>query len=93
MKHLIKRSLPFEKTIDAIDDEIAEIKNNESVKSAEIKIMQLEKQKEKELTRIYCSLSRWETVQVARHPDRPKTPQIASQLIPDYISFSGDLLH
>ncbi|MCK5849000.1 MAG: acetyl-CoA carboxylase carboxyltransferase subunit alpha [Caldisericia bacterium] len=92
MKCIKKRSLPFENSVDLIEERIEEIELDGLSESDKTKIERLKSQKIKELEKIYNKLSRWETVQVARHQDRPKTPDIVQQLIPGYVVLSGDRL-
>jgi acetyl-CoA carboxylase carboxyl transferase subunit alpha len=92
MKSIKKRSLPFEKNIDLIEEKIEELGSDGLSESNKIEIEKLRNQKNKELENIYKTLSRWETVQVARHLDRPKTPDIVQRLMPDYITLCGDRL-
>lgn len=35
----------------------------------------------------------WETVQIARHPERPQTLDYIAETIPDFLELSGDRLH
>ncbi|HUT92607.1 MAG TPA: acetyl-CoA carboxylase carboxyltransferase subunit alpha [Thermoguttaceae bacterium] len=42
--------------------------------------------------RIYASLKPWETVEVARHPDRPKTADYLELVFDEFIELHGDKL-
>jgi acetyl-CoA carboxylase carboxyl transferase subunit alpha len=83
---------PFEFPIEEIEKKIQSIKNEESLSNKEELLQSLYVEKEEKIHEIYHSLSRWDIVQIARHPERPKTPDIIAHLIPDYFEFHGDRL-
>ncbi|MEM7782011.1 MAG: acetyl-CoA carboxylase carboxyl transferase subunit alpha, partial [Planctomycetota bacterium] len=65
--------------------------NDQSAESAE-KIRELKRQLT-ELTReIYSDLSPWQTVQVARHKDRPHTTDYLSLVFDEFVELHGDKL-
>jgi acetyl-CoA carboxylase alpha subunit len=35
----------------------------------------------------------WETVQIARHPERPQTLDYIAETLPDFMELGGDRLH
>ena len=85
--------LEFEKPIADLAEQIAifEKDSTETVESAE----HLRKLKRDltELTReIYSKLTPWETVQVARHKDRPHTTDYLSLVFDEFIELHGDKL-
>lgn len=92
MKKKVSITCPFESSIEEIEKKIQSIKNEESLSNKDEILQSLYAEKEKTIREVYHSLSRWDIVQIARHPDRPKTPDIIAQLIPDYIEFHGDRL-
>ena len=65
--------LEFEEKVADHDRQMNELRKLGSIKgidySAEIR--QLQRQQVTELKRIYSNLTPWQTVQVARHPNRP----------------------
>lgn len=63
--------LPFEDRIGSIDRSIAEIAETSSPGERLGEIRGLQQQLVREIKRVYSSLSPWQTVQVARHPQRP----------------------
>lgn len=63
--------LPFEDRISSIDRSIAEIAGTSSPAERLGEIRGLQQQLVREIKRVYSSLSPWQTVQVARHPQRP----------------------
>ena len=40
--------------------------------------------------KVYTHLSRWETVEVARHPDRPQTVEYLDLVFDEFVELSGD---
>jgi acetyl-CoA carboxylase carboxyl transferase subunit alpha len=90
----MKNPLPFEKPIAEMEIKIQEFETESRLTGIDLtsSLDQLKKDLEIETKRIFDSLSRWETVQVARHIDRPKTIDFIKFLIPDYVFFCGDRL-
>ncbi len=83
--------LDFEKPIAdlARKIEVFEKESTETVESAE-RLREL-KRKLTELTReIYSQLTPWETVQVARHKDRPHTTDYLSLVFDEFVELHGD---
>ena len=68
-----KHYLTFEKSLKDFDHDIENLISidSESEKLNQLKIERAEKEKE-----IFSDLNAWETVQLARHPNRPYTLQI-----------------
>jgi acetyl-CoA carboxylase carboxyl transferase subunit alpha len=90
----MKNPLSFEKPIAEMETKIQEFETESKLTGIDLSssLDQLKKDLELETKRIFESLSRWETVQVARHIDRPKTIDFIKYLIPDYVFFCGDRL-
>ncbi|MCX8057315.1 MAG: acetyl-CoA carboxylase carboxyltransferase subunit alpha [Ignavibacteria bacterium] len=82
--------LDFEKPIIELEQKIAEMKKlsetldiEDEIKSLEEKVQQLQDQ-------IYNNLSRWQIVQIARHPERPYTLDYIQKMTTDFIELHGD---
>lgn len=45
------------------------------------------------LEALYGELTAWQTVQVARHPERPHTDDFVNAICDEFMEFSGDRLH
>lgn len=90
----MKNPLPFEKPIAEMETKIHEFETESKLTGIDLtsSLDQLKRDLEIETKRIFDSLSRWETIQVARHIDRPKTIDFIKYLIPDYVFFCGDRL-
>ncbi len=85
-----KTILEFEKPIIELEQKISEMKKlsetldiEDEIKSLEEKIQQLQDQ-------IYSNLSRWQIVQIARHPERPYTLDYIQKITTDFIELHGD---
>jgi len=85
-----KTILDFEKPIFELEQKIQEMKKlsdaldiEEEIKSLEEKVQQLQDQ-------IYNNLSRWQIVQIARHPERPYTLDYIQRMTTDFIELHGD---
>jgi len=78
--------LPFEEKLKEIEDEIAAAK----VRGDTEAIVILEKDLEKELSKIYKNLSDYQKLQLARHPDRPYALDYIRILMEDAIEIHGD---
>ncbi|MGB3587229.1 MAG: acetyl-CoA carboxylase carboxyltransferase subunit alpha [Tunicatimonas sp.] len=84
--------LEFEKPVVELEERLAEMKRmatengvdvSDAVKTLEEKIQRL-----KEDT--YSNLTRWQRVQLSRHPDRPYTLDYIYELCDDFIELHGD---
>ena len=82
-----KHYLDFEKPLKDFDDEIQNLVSidSESEKLDQLKNMRIEKEKE-----IFSNLNAWQTVQLARHPNRPYTLDYISAWCDDFIELHGD---
>ncbi len=84
--------LEFEEKVADLDRQITELRKLSSVKgidySAEIR--QLQREQVAELKRIYSNLSAWQTVQVARHPQRPLLTDYLDLMVKDFRQLHGD---
>jgi acetyl-CoA carboxylase carboxyl transferase subunit alpha len=85
------RFLDFEKTIQDISEKITALKNS-AIDSSELnnQINTLRKERDVETKKIYSKLSIWQTVQVARHPQRPHTLDFIDRIFDDFDELHGD---
>ena len=83
--------LDFEKTIQDISEKITALKNS-AIDSSELnnQINTLRKERDVETKKIYSKLSIWQTVQVARHPQRPHTLGFIERIFDDFDELHGD---
>lgn len=87
---MAKVILEFEKPIHELEQKIEEIKTlGESVDvSAEVKT--LEKKVNQLRENIFSNLTRWQRVQLARHPERPYTLDYIQMMTTDFVELHGD---
>lgn len=88
--------LDFEKPIAELEQQIQELRElGESsealdvaaeIESLETKALALKRE-------IYTNLTRWQRVQLARHPKRPTTLEYIQFLAPDFVELHGDRLY
>lgn len=84
--------LDFEKPINELDSQIAEIKRltTERGEDREADIQGLEADRDKLLNEIFANLSPWDRVLLARHPKRPYTMDYVRMIFDDYVEIHGD---
>ncbi|HUN66568.1 MAG TPA: acetyl-CoA carboxylase carboxyltransferase subunit alpha [Bacteroidota bacterium] len=87
---MAKTVLEFEKPIIELEQKIEEMRKysdsldiEEEIKTLEEKVQQLRKT-------VYAGLTRWQKVQMARHPDRPYTLDYIAMMTADFIELHGD---
>lgn len=85
-------ALNFEKPIVELERKIEELKNFTTDKkidlSAEVK--KLEEKLERLKKEVYSSLSPWQRVQIARHPQRPYSSDYIQMILTDFVELHGD---
>ena len=86
--------LEFEKPIVELEKKIAEMKSyavDENVELAD-EIRRLEVRLQKLIKETYSKLTRWQRVQLAKHPDRPHTLDYIERIFSDFVELHGDRL-
>tara|TARA_Y100001934_G_scaffold49619_1_gene60340 strand:+ start:51806 stop:52762 length:957 start_codon:yes stop_codon:yes gene_type:complete len=88
----MKVFLDFEQKIAELEKKIEELRHLSDSSSVNIadEISKLQSKADRLLHSTYRSLTPWQKVLVARHPDRPHFQDYADILLEEYISFSGD---
>ncbi|NPB03397.1 MAG: acetyl-CoA carboxylase carboxyltransferase subunit alpha [Thermotogae bacterium] len=89
------RYLDFERPLANLEEELNRLKEQyESQKEENLlkRIRELEKQIKKLRYEIFSKLTRWQKVQLARHPDRPKPLDLISYMCEDFVELHGDRL-
>ena len=86
-----QKFLDFEKPIQEISEKILALKNAD-IDSPELntQILTLQKERDQLTKKIYSKLSIWQTVQVARHPQRPHTLDFIKRIFSDFDELHGD---
>ena len=87
---MAKTILDFEKPVYELEQKLDEMKKsaggltiNKEIAKIEVKVAQLKEE-------LYRDLSRWQRVQLARHPDRPFTLDYIEMMTKDFIELHGD---
>ena len=90
----MKYYLDFEEPIRLLDEEISS-KESVSEPSKEVKkeIAKLHEKRLQQINKIHSSLSRWQHVQLARHPQRPYALDYINTIFTDFIEMHGDRLY
>jgi acetyl-CoA carboxylase carboxyl transferase subunit alpha len=86
--------LDFEKKIVELERKIEDLRNFSTAEDIDISddIRRLEKALDRERRDTYSKLTRWQRVQLARHPRRPYTLDYLETLAPDFTELHGDRL-
>lgn len=84
--------LDFEQPIADLEGKIEELKNLSNVSDGVLdkEIDSLRKRVDKLRESIFTNLTRWQKVQLARHPDRPYTLDYINTITEDFIELHGD---
>ncbi|MCI0330397.1 MAG: acetyl-CoA carboxylase carboxyltransferase subunit alpha [candidate division Zixibacteria bacterium] len=84
--------LDFEKPIVELEKKIADIRDFATGESVELsrEIAALEKKLERLQKEIYSKLTRWQRVQLARHPKRPTASDYIKAWMTDFVELHGD---
>jgi acetyl-CoA carboxylase carboxyl transferase subunit alpha len=85
-------ALDFEKPIIDLEKKIGEMKALSGSSKIELddEIARLEKKAQKLRNDVYSSLTRWQRVQLARHPERPYTLDYINNIFTDFVELHGD---
>jgi acetyl-CoA carboxylase carboxyl transferase subunit alpha len=85
-------ALDFEKSIAALESKLSELRHMSSNSEIDItrEVAHLQTKLEKLLETTYKTLTPWQKVQVARHPERPHTRNYIDALMTDFTPLAGD---
>jgi len=84
------QQLSFEHPIFEIEARIDNLKKNSSLPGVKEEIQSLRRSLIDLQKKIYASLHPWETVEVARHPDRPQTVEYLELVFDEFVELYGD---
>ncbi|MBI3194415.1 MAG: acetyl-CoA carboxylase carboxyltransferase subunit alpha, partial [Ignavibacteriae bacterium] len=87
---MAKAVLDFEKPIIELEQKIEEMRKYSDRLDIGTEIQKLESKVEDLRKNIYSRLTRWQKVQLARHPDRPYTLDYINMITTDFIELHGD---
>ena len=82
--------LPFETPIDDIEKQINAMMEREDSDTYEQELKDLKQTRSNLLKKVYENLTPWQTVQIARHPSRPQTPDYIKMICRDFRELHGD---
>jgi len=87
-----QKYLDFEKPIIELDRKIKEMKELATAENIELskEIELLEKKRNRLRKDVYSNLSRWQRIQLARHPLRPYSLDLIKLIFTDFIELHGD---
>ena len=90
---MIKNVLEFEKPIIEMENKIEEMRKLEDNLDISDEISKLEQKVNKLKESVYENLTRWQKVQLARHPERPYTLDYIKFMTDDFVELHGDRLY
>jgi len=82
--------LEFEKPIIELEQKVSEMRSLPNAHEIETQILELEANIEELRSNIYTHLTRWQRVQIARHPERPYTLDYVNFTFSDFVELHGD---
>ncbi len=82
--------LPLEKPIYELEDKIADLETAPLGKQSQDEVQQLRRECADLQKQIFGNLDPWQTVEVARHPNRPKTSDYLSLVFDEFVELHGD---
>jgi acetyl-CoA carboxylase carboxyl transferase subunit alpha len=85
-------NLDFEEPVTNIETQLAALKAQTSAppETVSAELNRLEKERLTQLQEIYANLTPWQTVQVARHPERPLFRDFIAGIFTEFIELHGD---
>jgi acetyl-CoA carboxylase carboxyl transferase subunit alpha len=84
--------LDFEDKVADLERQVDELRKVGAKKGIDytVEIRRIEKDRIAELKRLYGNLTPWQTIQVARHPQRPLLPDYLNLMVQDFRELHGD---
>ena len=87
---MAKTVLEFEKPILELEQKMEEMRRYADNPDIALEIAKIEKRVGQLQLTIYAGLTRWQKVQLARHPDRPYTLDYIGMITKDFVELHGD---
>ncbi|MBP1654971.1 MAG: accA [Bacteroidetes bacterium] len=87
---MAKQALEFEKPILELEQKLEEMRRYSDNPDIAQEIARIEKRVMQLTQSVYAGLTRWQRVQIARHPDRPYTLDYINLMMKDFIELHGD---
>lgn len=85
--------LPFERPIYELESKLAELEartDGEGKNRVSDEIREVRRALENMIRKIYGDLTPWQTIQVARHPNRPQTSDYIELMFEEFVELHGD---
>lgn len=82
--------LEFERPIVELEKKIAEMRSMPNADAISAEIDHLQTRVEQLRADVYSKLTRWQRVQIARHPQRPYTLDYCTNVFTDFVELHGD---
>ena len=82
--------LDFEKPIEELEKQILKLQSVEDDQDLSAELIELIERRDNKLREIYSNLSRWQRVQLARHPERPFSMDYIEAIMTDFVELHGD---
>jgi acetyl-CoA carboxylase carboxyl transferase subunit alpha len=84
--------LDFEQRVVELEQQVEELRKLSTRKGIDysVEIRRIEKERIAELKRVYSNLTAWQTVQVARHPQRPILTDYLNLMVREFRELHGD---
>ena len=82
----------FEKPIEEIENELSELESRSLNTGSEVseEIKKVRDKRDRVISEVYSKVTRWQKVQLARHPDRPYTLDYINIICDEFIELHGD---
>ena len=90
---MAKLVLDFERPVIELEQKILEMRKYADNLDIADEITKLEEKVNQLRESIFSSLTRWQRVQLARHPDRPYTLDYINLMTEDFVELHGDRFH
>ncbi|MGA8263306.1 MAG: acetyl-CoA carboxylase carboxyltransferase subunit alpha [Ignavibacteriaceae bacterium] len=87
---MAKTILDFEKPIFELEEKLEEMKNLSDTLNIDSEIKKIEDKVKQLKESVYKGLTRWQRVQLARHPDRPYTLDYIYAMTNNFVELHGD---
>ena len=87
---MAKVTLEFEKPINELEEKIDEMRKYADNPAIALEVEKIEKRMNHLQRSVFSGLTRWQKVQIARHPDRPYTLDYIGLMTTDFIELHGD---
>ena len=82
--------LDFEKPIEELEEQILKLQSVEDAQDHSTELADLRERRDNKLREIYGNLSRWQRVQLARHPERPFSMDYIEAITIEFVELHGD---